>query len=524
MVIYHERPQASHRAPEAPPSEATAAPPTQGAIGSRATHGAFWTAVAFGITRASTLVINVLLARLLGPSDLGTVSFAMIFIGVLLLLQDLGVPAAIIYGARPAREVAGTALTMNVATALAFTLVVVAVSPWLAQWGNDPTIAPVVIALAAGLVVTAVGSVQNAVLTRELAFKKKAAPDVAPAIVGGLVSIVLALLGFGVWSLVIGYLAKVTGTTALLWTVSHVRARPEFRRPVAADLFRYGRHASLASIVGFVAGNSDYMVVGALMGSYALGVYTLAYNLASLPSTLVTQVIVTVLFPALSAVREHQRDARALLSTSFHATVALSTVMGLGIFICAPSALTLFLTERWAEVIPPLQILAAFGVLRSIGSWTSPIFKAAGRPDLEWRLSLTRLVLHVLLMLTLARFGINGIAASHLVVGFTFVVVGLVFVGRVTQIGMAGIWSLVRPHLLSGVPALALLATLILTPAGAATLANPIAAPVTALLLAAVYLGLLSRVAPEVLMPIRDIAARQATRLYAARTASATTR
>jgi O-antigen/teichoic acid export membrane protein len=481
-------------------------------IGSRATQGALWTALAFGVTRASTLAINLLLARFLGPSDLGTVSFAMIFIGVLLLLQDLGVPAAIIYGTRSAREVAGTALTMNVTMALAFTVVVIAVSPWLAQWGNDPIIQPVVIALAAGLVVTAVGSVQNAVLTRELAFKRKAAPDVAPAIVGGIVSIILALLGFGVWSLVVGQLVKVTGTTALLWIVSSVRPRPEFRLPVARDLFRYGRHASLASIVGFVAGNSDFIIVGALMGSYALGVYTLAYNLASLPSTLVTQVIVTVLFPALSAVRQQQTDTRALLSTSFHATVALSTVMGLGIFVCTPSYITLLLTERWAEVIAPLQLLAAFGVLRSIGSWTAPIFKATGRPDLEWRLSLTRLVLHVLLMLALAGYGINGIAASHLIIGFIFVVAALVLVGRITELGTRGIWLLMRPHLLGGVPVVALLALIVSTPAGADALASPFASPLVALVLALTYLGLLSWAAPEVLTPARALAARLAHR------------
>lgn len=521
MVIHRERVAASEPIAVSSADPKPAGPGGGGSIGTRATHGALWTAVAFGVTRASTLLINLLLARFLGPGDLGTVSFAMIFIGVLLLLQDLGVPAAIIYGTRSAREVAGTALTMNVATALVFTLVVVAVSPWLARWGNDPTIEPVVIALAAGLVVTAIGSVQNAVLTRELAFKKKAMPDVMPAVLGGVVSVVLAVLGFGVSSLVAGHLVKATGTTALLWTVSAVRPRPEFRLPVAADLFRYGRHASLASIVGFVAGNSDFMIVGALMGSYALGVYTLAYNLASLPSLLVTQVIVTVLFPALSAVREHQHDTRALLSSSFHATVALSTVMGLGIFVCAPSYIMLLLTDRWAEAIAPLQLLAAFGVLRSIGSWTSPIFKAAGRPDLEWRLSLTRLVLHVGLMLALSPYGINGIATSHLIIGFAFVVVGLMLVGRVTPLGTGGIWLLIRPHLLGGAPAMGLLALILSTTAGSDAIGSPFGSLLVALLVVATYLGLLGWAAPDVLDPLRDLVTRRLRHGRDARAASA---
>ena len=116
------------------------------------------------------MATNLILARRLGPADFGVVSFAMTLIGALALLQDLGVPDAIIRSPRDIREIGGTALAINVAGAVLLFLLTALVSPVLAEFGHNQAIAPITVALAAGLIVTSFGSVHDALLTRSSAF------------------------------------------------------------------------------------------------------------------------------------------------------------------------------------------------------------------------------------------------------------------------------------------------------------------------------------------------------------------
>jgi O-antigen/teichoic acid export membrane protein len=186
----------------------------------RTVTGAAWATLAFVAARALSYGSNLVLARLLAPADFGLVSFAMIFIGASALLQDLGVAAAIVHSGRDPRAVAGTALTINVVAALALFGVVVLATPLVASMQADPATPMVLIALAVTVVITAFGSVQNALLTKQLAYRRKFWPDSVPYAVGGAVSVVMALYGFGVWSLVVGNLLRVSTSCSGCWSRS----------------------------------------------------------------------------------------------------------------------------------------------------------------------------------------------------------------------------------------------------------------------------------------------------------------
>ncbi len=367
-------------------------------IGQRTAAGASWAILTFAVSRGLAFVTNLILARLLDPADFGLVSFAMIFIGAFTLLQDLGVSAAIVYNRRDVAIVGGTALALNVGAALVLFGLTVVGGPSLGTLVGNPAVVPILTVLAGGLVVAALGSVQSALLIKELAFRSKFIPDAVPMIVSGLTSIGLALLGFGVWSLVYGYLVRSLMQTVLLWWLSSVRLRLTVDWQIARELLAYGKHASASSLIGFVLAALDQLIVGYVLGAAQLGLYVMAFNLASLPATALNEISYRVAFPALAQVRDDAPARRRLLQDLSIAVGALAVPIFIGIMICAPAFVNGVIGERWSGAIPVLQILALYGFQRCVYGPFNALFKATGRPGIEAGYALLKLVISAPLM------------------------------------------------------------------------------------------------------------------------------
>ena len=464
-------------------------------VARRTAVSAVWAVLAFGASRVLSYGTNVVLARLLAPADFGLVSFALIFINAGTLLQDLGVSAALVFGGRDARTVAGTALTINVVAASALCLVAIAASPFVAMLQADHNTPVVLIALSFGLVVTSLGSVQSAVLMKELDYRRKFIPDALPFATGGLVSVVMALTGFGVWSLVVGNLVRAATSSGLLWMMSSLRPRPAFHWPVAVDLLRYGRHVALSSILGFVSNNVDYFVIGYALGATPLGIYTMAYVIATLVPS-VSGVAVSVMFPALSRVRDDQDALDAIFTDANRILWALSTPLAILIFIGAPAFVHTMLGDRWTAAILPLRILAASAWLQSVTQIFSPASKAVGRPDLLWKFILVRTLTSVPLLLLSVRFGIAGVASCVVLLLLVFVPASAIILSRAIRYSPWRLLKVVAPSMAAAAAMCAVVAVVYAVPdvrAMAESLAGSIA---LATVLILVYVTVLFRLDP----------------------------
>lgn len=422
-------------------------------VGQRAATGAIWIFLAFAGAKVIGFSTDVVLARILAPADFGLVSFALIVINVFTLLQDLGVPAALIYSERDVEDVGGTALTINIGAAALLLGLAVLVSPILASLGGHSIIAPITIILAIGLVFSAAGSVQDASLSRALQFKRKSIADVASLVPEGAVAISMAFAGFGVWSLVGGYLAQTLTSTLLLWSLSPVRPRPMFNRAIAGELLGYGKHVSASSVVTFLINNVDYAIVGHYLGAAPLGIYTLAFMVANLPSTGIAQVVKVAAFPALARVKDDTDHLIRLFEDVFTIIWSLSIAIGLGIVICAPKYMSLILGPRWIAIEAPLRVLAVFAVFKVVGSVFPSAFKALGRPEVEWRLSIARLAVLVPSLLFAVRYGLVGVAVAQVMVAFVFVPLNAFAFVHLVVVPRGWLSRLLAPHAIAFVAA-----------------------------------------------------------------------
>lgn len=431
----------------AEPHAADSAGSVAGSVGRLAAGGALWVFLAVLAARFLGFGTSLVLARLLDPADFGLVSFAMVMIGAFTLLQDLGVPAAIIYGKRDINAVAGTALTINVAAALLLFGVTVLCTPLLTQVAGDIAIAPVSIALAFGLVISSFSSVQSALFVKDLAFRRKFLPDVVPYIVSGVLSISLALSGFGVWSLVAGQLTRAAVTTILMWRLSVVRPWPRFDWTVAVELLRYGKHVSVTSVIGFVGLNVDYFLIGYFLGPSNLGLYTMAFNIAIIPSTIISQIVSRVTFPAYSRLRDEPSALLDLFSDVFSVVCALCIPMTIAIYVTAPALVSLVLGDKWLGVVEPLRILTVYSAIRCV-EWTFPsVYKAVGRPDAEWKVIVLKVSVLIPAILALVGYGITGVAIAQAIVAAVIIPVAALIFARVLGVSIWWLWCRLWPQL-----------------------------------------------------------------------------
>lgn len=358
-----------------------------------AIRGTAWQYVTFFGGKIMVFISTIILARILSKDDFGLVGYAVTTTNFLDVVSDLGIGAALVYYPFDKRR-SSTAFWLNLLvrfTLFGFTWLVVA--PAAGDYFQDVRVVAVTRILALTFPVDAFGDIHQWTLLKNLSFGRSVIPDFVSAIFKGLVSIILAVVGFGAWSLIWGQVTGAVASVIVLWLISPWRPSLEFDFSMVGGLLKYGVNIVGVALLGTLIQNLDYLLVGRYLGAVLLGVYTLAYRLPDLSILQFARVLSTVLFPLYSKMREIPGS----LTRGFYLTtryVSLVTMpLGVGLALVArPFTLAVF-TDKWAEIIPVLQALSIYSMMLSLAFNAGSAYKAEGRPQVLTYLNLFRLVM-----------------------------------------------------------------------------------------------------------------------------------
>jgi O-antigen/teichoic acid export membrane protein len=358
-------------------------------IKQKAIHGIFWTGIAKASMQGVLFVLMVVLARLLTPDDFGIVGMAAIVTVAISMVNDRGLGTAIIQKSNLSEEHLASVFWGGVGFSFLLFLVTVLASFPLAVFFKNPIVQPVVGVQAIGFVIGSLGIVQKSILNKNLEFKKLAMMEVASAVASGVVSIALALMRFGVWSLVFGALVRDAVNVLLVWIYCRWRPRFFFSWRQFKELFAFSATVLGNDVASYAVSNMDVLIIGRMLGSEALGYYTLALNLVKMPVTRLSSVVSKVIFPAFSAIQD---DIVKLHKGFLKATALLSIIIFpilLGMALFAREFITIFMGAKWMNMAMPLIILVPMGLTKSVGVIRWPVLMALGRPDVElkWNLA-----------------------------------------------------------------------------------------------------------------------------------------
>ena len=376
-------------------------------------HGLTWSFTSQVGTVGSQFIITVILARLLSPSDFGLLGMITVFTGFATIFNDMGISGALIQKQDTDEKHLSSAFWLNIIIGVILTLLMMAASPLIARFYDVPQLEPLIIGMSLNYFIASFTIVQQAILTKDMDFKRLAARDIVAVIAGGLVGITLAYRGFGVWSLVYQSITFTLMNVILLWTVSPWRPKFIFSKEAILDIFKFSANLTGFSIVNFFGRNVDYLLIGKFLGAEALGFYTLAYKLMMVPLQNISWVISRVMFPAYSKI---QNNLIKLGDTYLKTVKAVSLVtfpMMFILFVVAPEFVVFIFGPQWEPTVIIIRVLCICGAMQSIGVLSSTIYQSLNETRTQFRLQLAATLIVTVAVIAGLNFGIKGVALFY---------------------------------------------------------------------------------------------------------------
>jgi teichuronic acid exporter len=377
--------------------------------------GIAWTGTVKWIAQALSWASVLVLARLLSPDDYGLLGMANVYIGLVAMVNEFGIGTAVVaqrsLEGNQVRQINALAVLIGgVCTALSCAAAVP-----VAAFYRVPELRWVIAVMSPSFVISAFRTVPQAVMSREMSFKLVAKIEGLQVTVQALSTVAFAMLGMAYWSLVLGILVGATTGSILVYAIKPVRFElPRWKS--IRELFAFSQQVVVGRIAWYVQTNADFLVAGRFLGKTALGYYTFACALASLPVDKITAFVNQVTFPLFSAVQSDQAALRRYLLklTEFLSLIAFPLAWGL--MAVSHEFVLVVLGEKWIQVVLPLQLLAFYTILRTVSPLLSQILLVVGESRFVKNLSLVSTAFLTTGFYIGAHWGTAGIAAAWVII------------------------------------------------------------------------------------------------------------
>ena len=415
-------------------------------------RGLLWSSMNSFVLRAGSLLIGIALARLLTPEEFGVYAVALTVQLVLITMADLGLGADLIRSAQPDRR-APTVASLGLLSGVVLAAVMMLTAKPLAALLGSPESSGVITVLATTLVLAGAGVVPYAMLNRNFQQKRLFVIAGTDFLVGGVITVSLVLLGWGIMALAVGRVVAQAVALVLQFVLSGTRPRYGIDRSLVGPVLAFGLPLALANLLSWALLGADKVVIARLADPVMLGFYVLAFNISTWPMSGIGQAVRSVALPGFARLPVHPsgRDPSLAAATALAWTVALPA----GVLLAALAAplVTGVYGQRWAPAAPALAALGFFGAFRVLFDLMAAYLMARGRArSVLWIQVLWIGALVPALVLATGNFGISGAGWAHVVVAVAVVLPAYLLAARGSGADIVGVLNALWPPLLAAAP------------------------------------------------------------------------
>ena len=383
-----------------------------------------WKAASSVAREGARVATAVTLARVLTPHQWGIAGMAMVIAGFLRSVTDLALGAGLVQKEQITEADRSTMFWISLAFGAAATGVGVAVSGPIAAFFGEPSVRALFIAASFGFTLTALGKVPEALLLRELAFRRLELRKIVGVLTGAVVAIALALAGAGPWAIIANSLTALAVSVALLWAMTPWRPRFTFARATLRAFSKFSATLFGCQLSTYFQLNADNLLVGRFVGASGLGIYSFAYQLMFAPIVNVAYPLHEVLFPVFATIQRDEERLRAAFLRAKRVTVAVMAPVFATTLVVAPDLVPTVFGSKWERAVPVVRLLCLAGIAYSLGTQ-------------NWNLLMVRKKLGALLGLTVL---VGVVVVSGFAVGLHWGVVGVAAAYALAE------WILVIPE------------------------------------------------------------------------------
>ena len=400
------------------------------------TKGLFWSSVERFSNQGVQFVFSIILARLLSPSDYGIIAMVTIFFAVAQSFVDSGFSNALVRKTDRVEEDLSTCFYFNIGVGIIAYIVLFLIAPLVANFYSQPILSPIIRITGLGVILNSLCVVQQALFTIKIDFKSQAKITLSATVISGIVGIILAYQGYGIWALVWQGVASSIVRMGLLWLMSKWRPRTGFSKSSFNYLFGYGSKLLASGLLDTIYNNIYPIVIGKFYNPAQLGNYSRALGWAQLPSANITSILQRVTFPVLSAIQDDtlrlQNSYRRLLKLS--AFIVFPLMMGLAAI--ASPLIRVILTAKWDGCVLYLQILCFALMLYPIHAINLNLLQVKGRSDIFLRLEIIKKIIGVIILIITIPLGITAMCLGMVFSSIICLIINTYYTSRFIDVGL----------------------------------------------------------------------------------------
>ena len=407
----------------------------------RVVQSVSWLAAFQIIDNVLGIVRLIVLARLLSPVAFGLVGVAWLTLQVLNTFTQSGMNQSLIYKQK-IDTMLNAGWTFQILRGVALFIILQLLAPFVGIFFNSQEAVPVIQALGFTLLLDGFTNIGVIYFQKDLDFSKQFKLNAAGNVTDAVITIIFAFILQNVWAIVFGALANSIVRLILSYTLSNYRPRLSWNFSYIKEMFHYGKWIGGSSILQFIYSQGDDLLVGRLLGVTSLGYYQLAYRISNLPATQITHIISTVMFPAYSKIQSSISSVRRVYIVNLQIISFLSFLIGTLIILFANDFTILFLGTQWLPIVLAMQMLTLWGVIRSVGATTGPVWQALGSPKTVTKIQTFQVAILLIVIYPLTTlYGIVGTSIAVVLSAFIPNIVTIKLIAKTLEVSVSKVLS-----------------------------------------------------------------------------------
>ena len=377
----------------------------------------FWKLMERGGTQGIQFIVQIILARLLSPEEYGIIAIVMVFILLANVFVESGFNTALIQK-KDADEVDfSSVLYLSLGVATILYVVIFFTAPFIASFYDQTILIQVLRVLSITIFIGAFNSIQNAYVARNMLFKKLFTSSLGSVMISGVVGIIAAYSGLGVWALVLQQLTSQLAVAVILWFTVKWRPHIIFSTTRVKSLFSYGSKLLASGLLDTLYSNLRTLIIGRMYTPYMLGYYNRGQQFPQLIVSNINGSIQSVMLPALSAHQDDRKRVKEMMRRAVVSSSFLIFPMMVGMAVVAEPLVKIVLTEKWLPAVPFLQIACFTFALWPIHTANLQAINAMGRSDIFLRLEIIKKIMGLIVLGVSLPFGVYAIAIGGIFSG-----------------------------------------------------------------------------------------------------------
>ncbi|SIQ50788.1 Membrane protein involved in the export of O-antigen and teichoic acid [Shewanella morhuae] len=401
---------------------------------SKAKKGLLWSAIERFLTQGIQLAITLMLARLLGPTAFGLVGMLAVFIAISNVFVDSGFTSALIRKTDRCDSDLVTAFYYNILISSLCYLALYFSAPYIAEFYQQTELQSLLRVLGVTVLVNAFTLIPRVILTVAMDFKTQAKISIISVLISGSVAMILAINGYGVWTLVVQTLLTAICTTLLFNMFAPWRPQGKMTKEAFSYLFGFGSKLLLSGLLDVIYNNLYQIIIGKKFSPAVVGQFTQANQLASVLAMTMTGIIQRVTYPMFSQLQddEAKMENAYRLTLKMAAVVIFPLIIGLGLI--AQPLLTALLGVQWQAAASLLSVLCFGYMLYPVHAINLNLLQVKGRSDLFLKLEVFKKIIGVTILFITIPFGVLAMCIGLSVTSYLALLLNTYYTAKLTRI------------------------------------------------------------------------------------------